>query len=107
MEMFSTVSYERPPPLGQMVGGATTDSGGTYTRSVIFVVTIADPLHVPKDSGLPLTWSNLLLDSFGYLYYRHIGNGIDMRTHHLMRLLLVQPDMVKRWADQYGYQPCK
>lgn len=74
-----TVASDRPPPLGQMCGGVTTDVGITGARPVIFGAMLPDIPHAPQNSALPPGWLTFV-DTFGYRYYRNVDAAIDVWT---------------------------
>lgn len=77
--LLASVSTDRPPPTGQMVGGVTTDLGVTGAKPVIFGSVLPDVPHVSQTDEVPDGWVTLV-DTFGYTYYHNWKNGVDVWT---------------------------
>lgn len=71
------VKSNRGPPLGQQVGGVTTDHIVTGAKPVIFGLPFANLSRVPHEPDMPDAWVHLI-DTFGYHFYRHISANADV-----------------------------
>lgn len=65
------------PPLGQQIGGVTTNSVVTGAKPVIFGAPMAHLSRHPREPSAPEGWI-LLVDTFGYRFFRHISTGKDV-----------------------------
>lgn len=75
--VYLDVKSNHGPPLGQLIGGITTDTIVTGAKPVIFGIPFSNLSRIPHEPDIPEGWVHLI-DSFGYHFYRHISANADV-----------------------------